>query len=81
MEPGRSGDAEDEEASSLSCERPTHALSRCALLFPQVPDVSVAYWDQTSEGSRTHGLPRTLTDETVELDGEVKWQFDEGRGA
>lgn len=38
----------------------------------QVPDVSIPYWDKTSDDSRQQGLPRTLTDETVILDEEVK---------
>ena len=35
------------------------------------PGVRLPYWDETSEESRKLGIPRTLTDETFELDGEV----------
>lgn len=31
----------------------------------------MAYWDKGSKGSRNHGLPASLTDEFIKLDGEV----------
>ncbi|CAM9598564.1 unnamed protein product, partial [Sphacelaria rigidula] len=40
-------------------------------LRSQVPDVSMAYWDVSTSESRTHGIPRSLTDEFVEVDGEM----------
>ncbi|CAN0289414.1 unnamed protein product [Pylaiella littoralis] len=40
-------------------------------LRTKVPDVSMAYWDKGSKDSRNHGLPASLTDEFIKLDGEV----------
>lgn len=37
----------------------------------QVPDVTMAYWDKTSHDTRQYGIPRSLTDEYVQLDEEV----------
>lgn len=31
----------------------------------------MAYWDKGSKDSRNHGLPASLTDEFIKLDGEV----------
>eukprot|EP00752_Nemacystus_decipiens_P006064 g5472.t1 len=40
-------------------------------LRTQVPDVTMAYWDKGSKGTRNHGLPASLTDEFIKLDGEI----------
>ncbi|CAM9152411.1 unnamed protein product [Hapterophycus canaliculatus] len=40
-------------------------------LRTQVPDVTMAYWDKGSKHSRNDGLPASLTDEFVELGGEI----------
>lgn len=48
----------------------------CFVHFRQVPDVSMAYWDVSTSESRTHGIPRSLTDEFVEVDGEVGEQLE-----
>ncbi|CAN0157806.1 unnamed protein product [Ascophyllum nodosum] len=42
-----------------------------AALRTQVPDTSMAYWDMGSTDSRNYGLPSSLTDKYIELDGEV----------
>lgn len=39
-------------------------------IFWKVPDVSTAYWDETSEDSLKHGIPASLTKEEIELGGE-----------
>jgi tyrosinase len=36
-----------------------------------VPDVTMPYWDETSEDSLNHGIPSILTQEKFELDGEL----------
>lgn len=41
----------------------------------QVPDVSMAYWDMGSADSRDFGLPTSLTDKYIELDGEVYQRY------
>jgi tyrosinase len=38
--------------------------------IPGCGDVMLPYWDETSEASITNGVPRALTDEFFELDGE-----------
>ncbi|CAN0019896.1 unnamed protein product [Ectocarpus sp. 12 AP-2014] len=40
-------------------------------LRTQVPDVTMAYWDKGSKDSRNYGMPASLTDELIKLDGEV----------
>jgi tyrosinase len=37
--------------------------------IPGCSDVTMPFWDECSEDSRTNGIPWTLTDETFELDG------------
>lgn len=38
----------------------------------QVPDVTMAYWDKGSKESRKNGIPASLTNKYIELDGEVR---------
>lgn len=45
--------------------------TRCEIRLLQVPDVTMAYWDKGSKGTRNNGLPASLTDEFIKLDGEV----------
>eukprot|EP00752_Nemacystus_decipiens_P006061 g5470.t1 len=40
-------------------------------LRTQVPDVTMAYWDEGSEDTRNYGLPASLTDEFIILDEET----------
>ena len=47
------------------------ARPRDATPLLQVPDTSMAYWDMGSTDSRNYGLPSSLTDKYIELDGEV----------
>lgn len=35
----------------------------------------MAYWDKGSKDSRNYGMPASLTDEFIKLDGEVLSKF------
>lgn len=40
--------------------------------------MTMAYWDKGSKESRKHGLPASLTSKLVELDGEVRCEYNRG---
>jgi tyrosinase len=45
-------------------------LEKALQSIPGCADVMLAFWDECSTDSQTHGIPKALTDETFELDGQ-----------
>lgn len=46
-----------------------HALEKALQSIPGCDSVTLPFWDECSDASRTSGIPRALTDEFFELDG------------
>jgi len=45
-------------------------LEKALQSIPGCADVMLAFWDECSPDSKAHGIPKALTDETFELDGQ-----------
>lgn len=66
-----------ENVSRCFCD--VSPLCRLVPCIVEVPDVTMAYWDKGSKDSRNYGMPASLTDEFIKLDGEVLSKFSGSR--